>query len=439
VFAQVGGYLADRYDRRKLMIAMDAIAGVAVLGYLVAIQRKSLDLVFAATMVRSAIGAAYYPVTTGIVPLLVPNGGRDLQYAVTMNGYAWSVMAILGGAIAGAGTAIVGLRACYVLDSLTYFLSAAVVYYGIAGNYNVSRPRSPSIRTVSDAATPTTATGVKDGSTFTDSSRNVVDRWMDNCRNGAVGQLSWYLWTCGFGLLVLLKPSASFVWGPEDVIGSLFATVRDDGNDSGIGQQDAVEEGKSSVRTGLLFSVVGIGCLIGPTLANVVTDANKPRTLQLAGVTGLLILTCGWFAISFAPNFAWFLVCTVFRTMGSAIVWVFSTMILQSLTDKELLGRVLSVEYTLYTLTEAASATATGRLDDAGFDRNALALFAASLGAVTVAFWGSYHLLSGGAASPKFNRKWPPHGEPVVSALSLELPSVAELEEGTIEESSEEK
>lgn len=390
LFAQVGGYLADRYDRRILMITMDFLAGITVLGYLFAIHYKSLPLLYTVTMLRSAIGSAYYPVTTGIVPLLVPNK-HDLQYAVTMNSWAWSCMAIVGGIIAGGATAVIGLQACYILDSITYFISAAVVYYGIKGNYCVWI-------TDSDASTV-------NGTSFVGRSCN------------AAKQLAVYLTTCGFGLLVLMKPSASFVWGPEDVIGSLFATVRD----PITGEE---EEGTSSVRTGLLFSVTGIGCLIGPTLMNFITDANQPRTLQRACLTGLSVLTAGWLLISLAPDFKWFLPFTLIRVMGSSIVWVYSTMLLQSMADKDILGRVLSVEYTFYTLTEAASAWVTGRLDDLGSSTHVLALFAAALGAFTVAFWGVYHWLSKGAANPNFNQPpEPSYEQPTVSTLSMELPS----------------
>jgi len=86
-FANVGGVLADRYDRRKLMIALDLISGVVVLGYLVAVRYQSLPLVYVVTILRSVVGAVYYPATTGIVPLIVPEK-HDLQFAVTMNAWA---------------------------------------------------------------------------------------------------------------------------------------------------------------------------------------------------------------------------------------------------------------------------------------------------------------------------------------------------------------
>jgi hypothetical protein len=206
-----------------------------------------------------------------------------------------------------------------------------------------------------------------------------------------VRHLSSYIWGCGFGLLVFMKGSAALVWGPEDVIGVLFSTVEGD-------------EQQSSVNLGIIFSVIGTGCMIGPMFINYVTDANRPITVQRACWLGLLLLTIGWLAISMASTFEGFLLGTLVRTMGSGIAWPYSTLLLQTLADKEVLGRILAVELSILTLTEAASATITGELSDAGLTKNMLALFGASLGFTMVLFWGAYHfLLRGGAAQSKFN------------------------------------
>ena len=101
--------------------------------------------------------------------------------------------------------------------------------------------------------------------------------------------------------------------------------------------------------------------------------------------------------------------------MGSGIVWVNSTLVLQTLADKEILGRVIALEFTLTQLFEASSAAASGRLDDAGFTKNQLALFGASCGVLMLLFWGSYYALSLGAAKPRFNNNYEPH-DPTIKA-----------------------
>jgi hypothetical protein len=95
-------------------------------------------------------------------------------------------------------------------------------------------------------------------------------------------------------------------------------------------------------------------------------------------------------------------------------VWVYSTLVLQTLTDKEILGRVLAVEYTMTQLFEAASASATGRLDKAGFSKHQLALFGALLGFIMLLFWGMYYVCSLGAAHPRFNNNYKFDGSRVI-------------------------
>lgn len=165
------------------------------------------------------------------------------------------------------------------------------------------------------------------------------------------------------------------------------------------------DEVVSSMHMRNAFSMVGIGCLIGPAVVNLIMDAHRPYTLLRACLIGVGFLTTSWLFISQAHSFPQFLAGTCWRTFGSGIVWVNSTLVLQTLTDKEILGRVLGLEYTLKQLFEESSAAASGKLDDAGFSKNGLALFGALVGTITMLFWGIYYS-SLGAASPTFNNKY---------------------------------
>jgi MFS family permease len=396
------------------MIILDLLGAVVVLGYLVAVQRQSLPLLYITTMLRSTLASLYYPATTGIVPMIVPNA-KDLQLAVTMNGWAWSVMAIFGGALAGAATAAIGLQACYVIDCFTFLASAGIVYAGVKGSYRAAGPMAP--------GTGTHHAVVVNDAVIDDTSKIFVSPKAISF--GAAEQVATYLMTCGFGWLVLMKASAGLVWGPEDVIGVQFATVR-------VATEGMAEDvTATSRRTGLLFCVIGIGMLVGPTISNLWTTANLPRTLQRASLLGLVVLTAGWILISLCANsFPAFLVCTMIRTIGSGMVWMNSTVTLQALTDPSLLGRVLAIEYTTYTLAEAFSATVTGELFDAGLDKNQLSLVGAALGLIMVACWGRYHWSGSGALQARFNSFANGGGTKEGPVSSLELSTI--LDEMTV-------
>ncbi|CAB9507171.1 Pfam:DUF894 [Seminavis robusta] len=385
IFSQVGGVMADRFDRRVCMICLDLLSGVVVLGYPVAIYYKSLNLIYAVTILRSTLGATYYPLTMGMVPLLIPHP-HDLQLAVNLNGFAWSACSIVGGLVAGGLMSRIGFQTCYYIDCVTFFVSAAWMYWGVSGNFTVHNKGKES------SASPTSLDLDDDNdASCPDKSANLLAAMVQTFTT-----VTRYLSVCGFGLLVFQKCSASLVWGIEDVVGAEFSTVfREDGSE---------DEALSSWHMGLLFSVVGAGCMVGPALVNLITDARYPHTLQRACWIGYCFLTLGWLLISTTPSFPMFLVFSFIRVIGSGIAWINSTLLLQTLCEPSVLGRVLAVEYTLMTLLEASSSMMSGWLEYAAFfSKSDLALFGAGLGILVIIFWGVYYfLVQGGAASPRF-------------------------------------
>lgn len=356
LLSQVGGRLADSKDRRKVMISLDLLAAVVMLGFLVALAQESLALLYTVSALRSAIAAMYYPATTGIIPLIVTDPVQ-LKLAVTMNSWAWSGMAIVGGVVAGVAVEYIGLNACFVVDSISFVASAAFMM-NVLGTYNV----------FADGG---------EGREHRDSHANIC---LHSTRTFAK-----YLWGCKFAALTLMKSSGSLVWGAEDILGVLYSNVEGD-------------EDETSFRLGIVFSVIGFGCLVGPTLANYFTDPTKPKSLQVSCLLGLAVLTLGWFVISTARSYWFFVLLSCFRVMGSSIIYVNSTLLLQTLSAKDMLGRVLAVEYAMYTINEAVTATVAGKLDDAGYSKDQIALFAATLGVFVLSVWCAYHGFGQGAA-----------------------------------------
>jgi len=178
-----GGALADWYDRRHLMISLDAWNASVALLYLVALYYESPTLLYIVSFVRHSVVAMYEPVTRSIVPLLVKND-EELKCAMTMNGMAWAITLAVGGLIAGWSAATWGVGACYVLDSFTYVVSTVMIWM-VTGRYCV--------RVVTDGAA---AAG-----------RSCVEVLLSPITYffQMFAELMNYLATCGFGMLVLLK------------------------------------------------------------------------------------------------------------------------------------------------------------------------------------------------------------------------------------------
>jgi hypothetical protein len=256
IFAQVGGILADRLDRRHIMICIDILSGIVVLGYLIAIQYQSLNMFYIITSIRSALSATYYPATQGIVPLLVHDNPHDLQMAVTMNSWAWGLCAIIGGLLAGSIASVFGLQACYLIDLITYWTSATVIAIYIKGNFKVAGDdhnntathndiddqKGDNLSTMAAIAVgggyqPTSSTG-DDETMIMDDGLSSINENDDNSNNinmgnhnhyhsnnnnsnncnsspikkvyGEIRDLFTYLSTCGFGMMIFLKSSARY-------------------------------------------------------------------------------------------------------------------------------------------------------------------------------------------------------------------------------------
>jgi MFS family permease len=383
----IGGFLADKYDRRKIMMTLDCIGAVAVLFFLLAIRLESLFMFYVVTFVRATIHALYEPSTKSIVPMIVPELS-SLKRAATLNGMAWAFMLVLGGVVAGDSAGYIGLQVCYVIDSVTYFVSA-VVLSRLEGDYMVSHQSN---------VEPTGAiTAVDERSNVPTDRQNVgsMYRLRHACQPvftfcQMVKEVFTYLQSSGFGSLVLLKATGTIIFGPSDILNVSYAEI-------------AGDEVATSKRLGYLFSSLGLGYVLGPIAANFYTDTSQPKTLQLACTSSFIFMTVGWIGISQAPSFSGIAGFSIIRAFGSGILWINSTLLLQTLTRPDLLGRILALEFGLSMLSDAAAATLTGHLKDRGYTPSQLS---SGVGAVSGLFfcgWSIYHLFGRGAARKKFN------------------------------------
>ena len=100
-FSLVGGVLADRFDRRRLMVVtqtfMGAVAGV--LAILTFTGRESLWLLYAMTACSAGAGAFDAPARQALVPRLVPD--EDLPGALSITLSVFTAGQIVGPALAG--------------------------------------------------------------------------------------------------------------------------------------------------------------------------------------------------------------------------------------------------------------------------------------------------------------------------------------------------
>jgi hypothetical protein len=194
-----------------------------------------------------------------------------------------------------------------------------------------------------------------------------------------------YLVSSYFGALVFLKATGALAYGACDVLNVSFSE-----------QGDPTD---SNMKLGVLFSLSGIGCVLGPLIAEPFMNVDRPRSVQLSCVIAFGVSALGYLGWTFPSPFLSICVFALIRAAGSSTIWINSTLLLQKFSAPKMLGRVLAADYALALLTEAISAYLCGVLmDQAELSVYQVSSVLALLTAVSTVIWIWYHVAGLGAA-----------------------------------------
>lgn len=123
----IGGTLADRTSRHKLLVAADLIAFVSQLGiaYLFIFGEPTVTNLAILTLVTGMAAALHQPAIMGFIPQMVDK--EKLQAANALLGIARNGSITLGAAIAGILVATVGAGPTLAIDGLSFGISALLI------------------------------------------------------------------------------------------------------------------------------------------------------------------------------------------------------------------------------------------------------------------------------------------------------------------------
>lgn len=129
VFGLIGGALADRISRKRLMIAIDAIRATMLAILAISIYLIGFKLMWILTVVGivSAMGAIYRPSSSAILPTVIEK--EDLPDA---NGFLFSGMTvgnILGNTLGGIVVTTFGICLALSENSFTFAIAAIMVMF----------------------------------------------------------------------------------------------------------------------------------------------------------------------------------------------------------------------------------------------------------------------------------------------------------------------
>ena len=122
IASPLAGVLADRVDRRMVLVASDLARAVLILGM---VFTRDLATIYLLAFLMGMARTLFNPTIRAAFPSVV--GGGDLTRANALISGTFSVAETAGPALGGLLVATVGVEAAFILDAATYLISAALL------------------------------------------------------------------------------------------------------------------------------------------------------------------------------------------------------------------------------------------------------------------------------------------------------------------------
>lgn len=310
VLATVAGVVADRLSRRKVMIVCDLIRSVVVLGFLGAQFVPSTLLVLALLVIQSSVGTFFEPAKAAMLPDLVE--GEDLITANALSSAMWSLTLTLGSAIGGLATELFGWKFVIVLDSLSYLFSA----------YLIQKITLPEVK---------------------------KPQGMDSGLLGALRR----------GFREYLEAVHYLRDNPKVLVVSLLKSLYSLGGAVSlvlavIGQNLTPQGWGAAIGISILYTARGLGAAVGPIVFRRFIGTRAAQ-LRVSISVGFLICSACYMFFSFTEGLLVAAVFVFLAHLGSSVVWVSSTVLLQMEVPADVRGRVFGFELASFTYVMSVS------------------------------------------------------------------------------------
>jgi predicted MFS family arabinose efflux permease len=309
LLSPLAGSIADRVDRKRLMVTVDLLRVLPALGLLAALHWRSPALAISCVALLAALSSFFDPVAEASVPNVVP--AEELPLAQAALGAVWGSMLFIGAAVGGQATVAFGREASILLNAATFLASALLVG-------SIRRPLQH------HGAPSSHGAGARLGEVWTLARQSRLT-------------LSLLVTKAGVGLgngIVALLPA--------------FAAGRFEAGDSGVGT---------------LLAARGLGALLGPFLGQRWVRDDGRRLLLVCGAS-MVSYGLAYVLLPLAPSLHLAAVCVMLAHLGGGAQWVLSTYGLQVSTPDGLRGRVLALDFGMATLCMGVSSLAAGAAAD---------------------------------------------------------------------------
>jgi len=126
LLGSVAGVYVDRWDRRRLMVAVNLLQATALLPLLL-VDQLGLWVVYAVLVVESSLSQLIGPAQVALMPSLLSGGDDDLLTANAVSGVGRHLSRLIGPAVGGLVVTTGGLTAVAIVDSSSFVASAGLL------------------------------------------------------------------------------------------------------------------------------------------------------------------------------------------------------------------------------------------------------------------------------------------------------------------------
>jgi predicted MFS family arabinose efflux permease len=331
------GWLADRFDRRRLMIACD-LARTAICASFLLVNADNLWLAYVLLVALSVFAAVFDPASSAALPNVVDPA--DLATANALGGSLWGTMLAVGAALGGVVASVFGRNIAFTVDAVSFAVSALLL---LGVHRALSAPREH------------------------DEHVGIVEAARETVRYARGDKRVWALVSVKFGfgaaagVLALIAVFAKQVFNAGDI------------------------------GFGLLMASRGVGALVGPFIGHRLAGANHRRLLPVIAAA-LATFGIGYAALGITSTLWLAALAILVAHLGGGSQWVLSSYGLQRLVPDHIRGRIFAFDFALITLSLGASSLVASTLADQIGPRPAVMI----VGGIALAWAGIWWLLTRG-------------------------------------------
>jgi MFS family permease len=331
IFGPVAGVLADRLDRRRVMIAADCARGLLALGFLLATRLESITVIYLVGASLFAVSAFFNAAKRATIPNLV-RGADELLAANSLSASTTAATIAIGSALGGLISTFVGRDIVFILNAATFFISADMIRR-IHGSTRAQRVSSGISGRGLHAVLRAALVDFREGLAYVRRTSVLSAIFIVAAGWGLGNGVARALYSI-FGAHLGEKAAAGLVARPTDF---------------GIS---------------VLFIAIGVGGVIGAPIARRF-NAGAGEALGSRMGRSMFFDGCGLALFSLMPNLLGASLLLIAREANFAIWWTAQQTIIMSRTDDRYGGRVFASYETLTTLMMVGSMLVSGPAADA--------------------------------------------------------------------------